>query len=865
MAKLITVHGTGAGIDADTGRLWWQEKSAFLTKLDGLLDLDDVEIIPFHWGEGANSETARRKAGRDLNAMLHALDEAGEDYALIAHSHGGMVVYNALLSSVSAREPLKRLLAWCTIGTPFLDVRPRSFLFQRLDPPGLAVLILALAQLVIPLSLLVSHLLGGNLTAALDQRLGNAAVVSFYLPLMGVSAVLAAIAYGLLLLYDQWRNRWFSVRLKRRTAELYAGSWIGLTHEDDEALAALRSAARFRPQIIPRDVLAQGFAMLPVIVLAALLIAAIIAVETQAVSMSADAPLIHRLLEDLATAVGRTGWFPGLTTQLQWAIILAIALIVTTAIVAAFRAVGRMLGRPFAAAADRVVWRSIRERVWGDDLAAERIVAIAAHPPMFGRATRPLPEALASQVEAISDAGASETLRQLRSQFGIVGFGSTDGDPFTQAFAQLSWRELIHTTYFDVDDLVRLIALGLHRRGLAGLNTAAWTLDQKSAAREMLTAIQNPGGAQAADSEAPDRPDDRVSLSVFQKTLVSLGLVVAALGSAIVLTALFLPLTTAAMMWLVGGASVLALAAAQPVSLKGLTSQPDPARNYDDAMARFQAWIDAPPEAIIHPRCHAYVMTHNKRTPAACVLIHGISNCPYSMVDFAPRVHAMGLNVIVVRMPFNGHLDNATDALRHLTAAELARFGDRSVDIACGLGDRVVVLGISAGGVIAAWLAQHRGDIDHAIPAAPSLGLAALGSAINLILMHWMLALPHFSVWKDPIRRSKGYSRPHSYKRQSTRGMGEVMRLGWATLRKARRLRAPARRITLVTNGADVAIDPSMVRNLARAWRRRGSAVATFEFDAALDLPHELIDPTEEGADPMVTYPELLRLIASHE
>ena len=66
LTKLVTVHGTGAGHKECTGERWWQRGSPFLAELAKRLNLDParVEIVPFHWDLGPNSETGRRAASR---------------------------------------------------------------------------------------------------------------------------------------------------------------------------------------------------------------------------------------------------------------------------------------------------------------------------------------------------------------------------------------------------------------------------------------------------------------------------------------------------------------------------------------------------------------------------------------------------------------------------------------------------------------------------------------------------------------------------------------------------------------------------------------------------------------------------------
>lgn len=867
MAKLITVHGTGAGAGQDEGELWWQKGSGFLTRFGELVDLSRVEIVPFHWDIGANSETARRKAGTELYRRLKGFDERGEDYYLIGHSHGGSVIYNSLLVSVLAGKPLRRLQGWCTIGSPFIDIAPKRLLAARLDSPGLAVYMIGVLAVVASCGLVASHLGGTDLTRLIDERLKGTALEHLYFPLTIAAIALALIAYAVLFVYERVRNRWVSDRVKRRTAELYAGSWIGLAHEDDEAIAALRAASSFRPQIVPRDFLEEPFSRLPVVIMVIWLLSVLWALE-RTLSLPLDQ------LEAIVTSIQKMkphqldttlfGYLPGLGGMIWWLVMLGVTLLVASIVVSLFRAAGRWIGRPVARAIDRLVWTSVRNQVWGDDLAAEVVRGVSSHPPMFALRYQPLPAAVADPISDISNQSAAATLKKLRAGLGMQSTSSRGGDFLGPALNQLSWRELIHTAYFTSDPFTRLTAFALHRQGLAGLVQERWTPAERDAARDAMRAIKlaevaNAGDLERVGSGRTVARSSSLDLSVTQKTLISLGMLVGGFVGGMLLTALVLPWHWAALIWLGGAVATVVLAEVLPVSTRGLDSSPSPARSYDEAKSRFEAWSNEA-EATIHPRCTPFLLGHGKRTAKSYVLVHGISNCPYSMVDFAPKLHALGHTVLVVRMPWNGHLDNGTDALRHLTARELRAFSDRSIDIAAGLGEHVHVIGISAGGVIAGWMAQNRAEIDRAVLLAPAYGLSSFGTGLNSALMRLVLFMPHFSVWKDPIRRAAAENRPHSYKRQSTRGMGEVMRLGLATVRQAKASKPRACSITLVTNAADAAIDPTMPEDLAKMWEQKATPVTRYVFPKELGLPHELIDPTEDGANTSISHPKIIEL-----
>lgn len=349
------------------------------------------------------------------------------------------------------------------------------------------------------------------------------------------------------------------------------------------------------------------------------------------------------------------------------------------------------------------------------------------------------------------------------------------------------------------------------------------------------------------------------SLTVEQQAALTAAIFAVAIAVAVGLTALAVGLKWSLIAWGAGVVVVVAAALFLPVDTADLVAEPRPETTYEGALARFEA-ERAKTAAPLNPLCEPQILGHGRRTQKAVVLLHGVSSCPQAFVDFAPLLHAAGYNVLAARMPQNGYADRSTDALARLTAEDLQTFGDTSVDIAAGLGEEVVVLGISAGGTVAAWIGQNR-DVDRVVLVAPFFGLANFGVRLNVALMRVMLFLPPISIWKDPVLRDRFEGMPHAYQRQSTRGTGEIMRLGLATYRQARERAPAAAQAAIVTNAADTAVDNEVTRFFARAWIDRGMEVIAYEFDAGHKLGHELIDPLEPGSDPALTYPLLIGMI----
>ena len=350
-------------------------------------------------------------------------------------------------------------------------------------------------------------------------------------------------------------------------------------------------------------------------------------------------------------------------------------------------------------------------------------------------------------------------------------------------------------------------------------------------------------------------------VTVMQRALIGIAVAVIALIVLVGVTALLIGLRRAVLAWVVLLALVVATLTFLPVDTDGLASSPDPTTDYAGAVARFEADRAKTTEPL-NPPCEPKLLGHGERTAKVVVLVHGVSSCPQAYVDFAPILFDKGYNVLVLRMPQNGYADRATDALRFMTARQLAEFGDDAVDMATGLGDEVVFVGISAGGTIAGWVAQNRADVDRAVLLAPFFGLHGFGPDVNRMLMRAMLLLPEVSIWKDPVMRENADNvMPHAYKRQSTTATGEIMRLGYATWRQGTGGGAAA------AGHGGVAHEDGRARACrtghagAAAWADQGVSLTTYVFDAKHGLGHELIDPMEPGANPELTYPIILDFI----
>jgi carboxylesterase len=297
-----------------------------------------------------------------------------------------------------------------------------------------------------------------------------------------------------------------------------------------------------------------------------------------------------------------------------------------------------------------------------------------------------------------------------------------------------------------------------------------------------------------------------------------------------------------------------------------MTYTPAPAHDYADALAKLAA-LEALDGTDVNPVCRSQGLLHGAMTDHAIVLLHGMTNCPQQFHTFAPLLFARGHNVLIPRETRNGLEDRNTKALASLTVAELTTFCHRVADIAQGLGRRVTVMGISAGAVMAAWMAQFRQDIAAAMVIAPSLGILPnlprpINGPANRAVVRIFNVMPN--IMTQSIRPFTA-GPPQGYRGFATRGLGAIMRQGQVVMQAAKTTPPATPNLLMVLNRNDPAINNTMAEHLVELWRTQGAQVATHYFPASDKLGHDIIDPKQPDQRVDLVYPVLLDLFAGLE
>lgn len=298
-----------------------------------------------------------------------------------------------------------------------------------------------------------------------------------------------------------------------------------------------------------------------------------------------------------------------------------------------------------------------------------------------------------------------------------------------------------------------------------------------------------------------------------------------------------------------------------PLRQGSLDPQPRRANSYEEALSKFAAFERLDGTEPIRPDCASRLLTHGHRTKRVYVLLHGLTNCPKQFVPFGQLLFDEGSNVLIPRFPYHGYADRLTDAVKNLRAEDITRTVDSAVDIANGLGDEVVIVGLSMSGAAAAWAAQMRPEVDFVVLLSPFLAIPKVPQFVNSALRNWANLLPNLSPWWDPELREELSGPEYAYARFSTRAIAQSLRLADVAFHQAERRRPTIRKAYAITSGADEAINHQRVRDLLDLWAAHGIQIEAVEIPAEENIPHDFIDPNQPDERTEEIYPRLLRWI----
>jgi carboxylesterase len=288
-------------------------------------------------------------------------------------------------------------------------------------------------------------------------------------------------------------------------------------------------------------------------------------------------------------------------------------------------------------------------------------------------------------------------------------------------------------------------------------------------------------------------------------------------------------------------------------------SRPRPAKTYAEAVARISAHRKADSPDVAYPQIF---MGQGSRTTTSVVLFHGFTNAPRQMELLAQAYARKGYNVYVPRMPHHGLADRMTSELAKANRRELIAWTDDAIDIGAGLGDHVVVSGLSAGATLSVWAAKNRTEVSEAVLVAPLIQPSLLPEWATKPVYQLTPALPPIWVWWNPVKKEEQKAPEMAYPRYPLRSLGDFLALADGISRGQNQRKGSMARVVVIINEADMAVRNDIavdvlerhLRPLSRGW-------TVHAIPASRAWKHDLIDPLGENvANSQDIYRELVPL-----
>jgi pimeloyl-ACP methyl ester carboxylesterase len=291
-----------------------------------------------------------------------------------------------------------------------------------------------------------------------------------------------------------------------------------------------------------------------------------------------------------------------------------------------------------------------------------------------------------------------------------------------------------------------------------------------------------------------------------------------------------------------------------------LASYPAPLAGYTQALARIES-ILANEGSSFNPVCRLQFMDHGARTDKVIVMMHGYTSCPEQFRQLGEAFYDQGYNVLIAPLPHHGLANRMTNEQEQLTAKELAKFADQMIDIAQGLGQQVTIMGLSGGGVIAAWAAQNRTDLDRAVIVSPGFGYHQIPTLLTIPAMNFFRIWPNYYQWWEPAQKEDSLP-AYAYPRYASHALAEILAIGSAVKVSACRETPASKAILVITNANDPSVNNELTAQVVQCWQAHNAPdVRTYEFNANLKLGHDIISPDQPGQRIEIVYPVLIALV----
>lgn len=185
----------------------------------------------------------------------------------------------------------------------------------------------------------------------------------------------------------------------------------------------------------------------------------------------------------------------------------------------------------------------------------------------------------------------------------------------------------------------------------------------------------------------------------------------------------------------------------------------------------------------IRPMCEPKLFNHGEKTANAIVLVHGLSDSPFSMAAIAEQFYQLGFNVFLPLLPGHG-LKDSDKAMKAMEEDTLLKQWKKAIEYTVNeakkMGDKISIGGLSNGGTLSTYyVINHPDDIQGGLflfSAALDFGDFAekIVRKDNIFIE---IVKENWDQFRDKERGNFVGSKPHAYSWVTTAGIEKLSEL----------------------------------------------------------------------------------------
>ena len=279
--------------------------------------------------------------------------------------------------------------------------------------------------------------------------------------------------------------------------------------------------------------------------------------------------------------------------------------------------------------------------------------------------------------------------------------------------------------------------------------------------------------------------------------------------------------------------------------------------SYSTAMTRFEK-LQAQDDAQIRSECKSTLLNHGQKTDKVIVLFHGFTSCPKQFDQFSYLLFEQGYNVLIPRLHYHGMEDLATRDQNKIQASEILNLTAQSVAIASGLGDKVEVLGLSGGAVMALWAGLNLPNVSKVMAVSPILKPYLAKNFPQNPTVKLLEIIPDRYIFWDEELKEKAEFAPYAYKGFSSKALSQFLNIGQTVLQQIDTNISSQTEFILVTSDIDKAVDNNLSKIVFEKLQSGGKITQTHVFNSQDNIPHYSIDPRNKAGNIKLTYPKII-------